>query len=657
MADLENMLLEAAGRKNSPVRKRQKLRNTRTKHDDASFSDNESDSKEEDSDKGVGNVNKRPTTSASNVPLKKRFELETTKRGNKNNNVGDEGKSQGKEGELKDHEDGIREDDSSEESDDIGRNLYKNEDDKKRLTKMTELEREMILSERATKKGDKELKEKMIMRMNREKNNTIAKASSSNNKPSPLPSSTKIRSSARNAEKTAAKGDVLSELRAKRMKQQIVDHHGKSEMKKKKTEILENSPSSSSESESVVRSESEKESSSDDDGELVDSDDDKNIDDLDKPTFEDIKEITIRRSRLVKWLNEPFFEELMVGCFVRIGIGKSENVPVYRLCMVQRVEWGDPNKHYKVENKVTHKYLICVWGSESSAAKFQVAVVSDSAPLEKEFKQWHREVERTCSYMPSKVNVMEKKEAIKRTNRYVYSAATVKQMLEEKKTAPSRPLNIAVEKDRLKRELDIAESKNDEAWMERIQKKLVELEELRRARENNVKAIRLDEMNRKNRVENFKNLSEHRNMNANLKAGEEGYDPFSRRWTRSRNYYNEDQGKENKEGKGEKDEKKIVGVEATKESLKEAADAGKLIDTTAPVDVGTESNMLHDFEVSISLAELKKFGKGQELRKDVFFARKQKIEAIVGYQVPENDGRKHPLTLTISDYKRRMGLL
>jgi RNA polymerase-associated protein RTF1 len=152
----------------------------------------------------------------------------------------------------------------------------------------------MILSERATKKGDKELKEKMIMRMNREKNNTIAKASSSNNKPSPLPSSTKIRSSARNAEKTAAKGDVLSELRAKRMKQQIVDNHGKSEMKKKKTEILENSPSSSSESESVVRSESEKESSSDDDGELVDSDDDKNIDDLDKPTFEDIKEITIR---------------------------------------------------------------------------------------------------------------------------------------------------------------------------------------------------------------------------------------------------------------------------------------------------------------------------------------------------------------------------
>ncbi|XP_027186810.1 protein RTF1 homolog [Cicer arietinum] len=667
MADLENMLLEAAGRKNSPVRKRNKVRNSRTKHEGASFSDGGSDdSKEEDSDKVTCNASKRPTTCASNVPLKKRLELEVSKRGNNNNNEnGNKGKGSDQ---LKDE----REDDDSSEEFDLGNDLYKNEGDKQRLAKMTELEREMILSDRATKKSDKEIKDKF--RMKRENAIGKPKASSNSNHSSPLPSSTKIRSSARHAEKTAAKGDVLSELRAKRMKQQTLDNNnGKSEigsssssskgaMKKKqkmtetKLEII--SPSSSSQSESTVRSESERESS-DDDGELVDSDDDKNMDELDKPTFEDIKEITIRRSRLVKWLNEPFFEELMVGCFVRIGIGKSEKGPIYRLCMVQRVDCGDPKKHYKVENRVTHKYLICVWGSENSAAKFQVAVASDSSPLEKEFKQWLREVERTCSHMPSKQNVLEKKEAIRRTNTYVYSAATVKQMLEEKKSAPSRPLNVAVEKDRLKNEMEIAKSKNDEAWIDRINAKLEDLEASRRARETDVKAIRLTEMNRKNRVENFKSLSEYRQMNANLKEGEEGYDPFSRRWTRSRNYYNENQGKEIKGEKDENDKgkEKIVGVEETKESLEAAANAGKLIDTIAPVDCGTESNMLHDFELSISLVELKSFGGKQELRRNVFFDRKQKIEATVGYQVPENDGRKHALTLTISDYKRRRGLL
>ncbi|KAF9607033.1 hypothetical protein IFM89_030806 [Coptis chinensis] len=44
-------------------------------------------------------------------------------------------------------------------------------------------------------------------------------------------------------------------------------------------------------------------------------------------------------------------------------------------------------------------------------------------------------------------------------------------------------------------------------------------------------------MNKKNRDENFKNASEKKPVNTSFKAGEEGYDPFSRRWTKSRNYF------------------------------------------------------------------------------------------------------------------------
>lgn len=640
MADLENMLLEAAGRTSSPQRKRHKFRNLKKKRDGESFSNGGSDSKEEDSDDGADATSKKPPRCASNVPLKKRLDLNRRDSTNKE----DEGV--------------VREDGSSESE--VGSDLYKSENDKQRLSKMTELEREMILSDRAAKKCDKEFKEKLRMKKNN--NNANANANTSSTQTT-LPSSRKVRSSARHAEKTAAIGDVLSELRAKRKKQQIMDStpgpSSSSKGMKQKSEIKE-SQSSSSESESVMRSESEKESS--DDGGLADSDDDKDMNEPEKPTYEDIKEITIKRSRLVKWLNEPFFEELIVGCFVRIGIGRSKNESVYRLCMVQKIDCGELNRDYKVENRVTNKHLVCVWGSESSAKKFQVVVVSDSAPLEKEFRQWLREVERTCSHMPSKVNILEKKEAIKRTNTYIYSAATVKQMLEEKKSVPCRPLNIAVEKDRLKRELEIAKSKENEEETDRIIKKLAELEATRQAREKDTKALRLAEMNKKNRFENFKNLSEHRQiMNANLKAGEEGYDPFSRRWTRSRNYYNSDQGKECKEEKGDevsgevskgKEEEPVT----TKAALQAAAAAGKLTDTEAPVDGGIESNMLHDFDLQISLAELGNLGGPQGLR-NVFLARKQKIEAIVGCQIRENDESRHVLTLSISDYKRRRGLL
>ena len=60
-----------------------------------------------------------------------------------------------------------------------------------------------------------------------------------------------------------------------------------------------------------------------------------------------------------------------------------------------------------------------------------------------------------------------------------------------------------------------------------------------------------------------------------------------------------------------------------------AADAGKLINTMTPVDQGTSSNSLHNFELLISLATLQKFG-GPQGAQEGFMARKQRIEATVG---------------------------
>ena len=44
------------------------------------------------------------------------------------------------------------------------------------------------------------------------------------------------------------------------------------------------------------------------------------------------------RSKQAKWFMEPFFEELIVGCFVRFGIGLKDGQSIYRLCMVQNVD-------------------------------------------------------------------------------------------------------------------------------------------------------------------------------------------------------------------------------------------------------------------------------------------------------------------------------
>ncbi|XVE51301.1 hypothetical protein DITRI_Ditri02bG0029200 [Diplodiscus trichospermus] len=309
-----------------------------------------------------------------------------------------------------------RERDSNDESD-VGDDLYKNEDDRRQLAQLTELERELVLSKRTDKRGDKKFTEKI--RSKRDNN----RPSWSRKETPPLPSSHGVRSSARSADRAAAKDNALNELRAKQLKQ----------------------------------SDSEDEGSTGDGG-MVDSDDEMGTCGPDGPSFDDIKEITIRRSKLAKWFMEPFFEELIVGCFVRVGIGRSRSGPIYRLCMVRNVDATDLERTYELENKTTYKYLNVVWGNESSAARWQMAMISDSPPQEEEFRQLIREVERSGSRMPSKQDVLEKKEALHKAKTFVYSTTIVKQMLQEKNSTSTRPLNIAAEKDRLRRDLEIAQS-------------------------------------------------------------------------------------------------------------------------------------------------------------------------------------------------------
>ena len=48
-------------------------------------------------------------------------------------------------------------------------------------------------------------------------------------------------------------------------------------------------------------------------------------------TKEELEDVRVSRHRLEMWCHMPFFKKVMNGCFVRIGIGNREGVPVYRV--------------------------------------------------------------------------------------------------------------------------------------------------------------------------------------------------------------------------------------------------------------------------------------------------------------------------------------
>ncbi|KAH9626092.1 hypothetical protein KSS87_012427 [Heliosperma pusillum] len=629
-ADLENMLLEAAGRTGASSRNKKSHIPSKREHH-GSYSDDGSDSKDDDSDDDHRRAGKKPTQ----VPLKKRSKKRDDDQGSEE--IDHKDASSGREG-------------YSSDDSDVGSDLYKDDNDREELSKMSELQREIILSDRAMRKDDRKLHKQMRSRMVSEK------VLQSTTDISPLGSSRGLRSSARNADKIAAKADVLKEYKARRLKR---DPDVKQRLGNEQFDSIEYSPKKRK---GVAPFGSGSSSESDDEsgGGADYSDDDRDKTDSDIPTYEHIRKITIRRSKLAKWFMEPFFEELIVGCFVRVGIGMKNDRSVYRLCIVQNVDASDPNKRYQLENRMTHKYLSCVWGHENSAARWQMARISDSPPTLEEFNEWRKEVDRTGGRMPHRVEVEEKRDAIEKTNSFIYSAETVKQMLQEKKSVSARPLNIAAEKEKLRRELECAQEREDDAEIERIQARLHELQAVRQGQEHDSKALKLAEMNRKNRAENYR-VSSVKASDRGLNPGDAGYDPFSRRWTRSKNYYSAKQ----EGGVPTTEVTANVVAKSTKSSKAEpeatsaqvaAAGAGKLVDTLAPVDQGTESNSLHNFELQISLNRLEMYG-GAYGAATAFLDRKQRIEAKIGCRVPEDDGRRHPLTLSVGDYKRRRGLL
>ncbi|ONM18697.1 Protein RTF1-like protein [Zea mays] len=217
---------------------------------------------------------------------------------------------------------------------------------------------------------------------------------------------------------------------------------------------------------------------------------------LDPLKFDDRKSITLRRSKLVKWFMEPFFDDLIFECFMWLGIGKTE--------------YG------------TLSYRMCI--------------VSDSPPKEEEFMEWLQKEDRNGACIPTQQEVLGKKEAIQEAYNFEYSAATVQQMLRDKSVV-RHPINIVAEKDRLRSELSMALSRRNEAKAERMRVKQKNLQRRPQPESKDNKVANLESMNWKNRADNFKNALELKLVNISLKAGESGYDPFLRRWTRSRNYY------------------------------------------------------------------------------------------------------------------------
>jgi RNA polymerase-associated protein RTF1 len=440
--------------------------------------------------------------------------------------------------------------------------LVEDEEDAARLAKMSEFDREMLLAERAEQRQQKVQRDQIL----------AAEAAAENAKAKGAQ-----RRSGREVREETAKKSAMEELKAARQrKAQGKKAHDAEDIDAAAADSDQGGEDGPQRHQGAYYSDD-----SEEDGEdrgpggtrwaaRDRTEEDEEADE--EADFEELKSIQVRRHKLEEWINKPHFESTLPGCMVRVVAGEKktpDNVPVmlnarpeqrYMVVQVVGVEQVVPGFHKFLEGGQgwkspypfgpdgikTSKWLRVLRGT--SERLWPLAQVSNSGFTEEEFASWHRACESVAAAagggQKRQITRGEVAEVHKRlidADSYVYTAEDVARMLEEKRLKGQGTRNVAIEMARLERERDAAVERNDEERVLEVQQEIAALEATAAAA-NAAKqgaAASMAQLNKKNAEKNFKSA---------FKSGKDGaggggaaagtLDPFSRRATRTKNYWN-----------------------------------------------------------------------------------------------------------------------
>ncbi|XP_014469395.1 PREDICTED: RNA polymerase-associated protein RTF1 homolog [Dinoponera quadriceps] len=323
------------------------------------------------------------------------------------------------------------------------------------------------------------------------------------------------------------------------------DHKGGSKTKLKASDIYsdDSGSSDSAEEEEVVKPTSQRRSSSSESRDS-DSDNDKksitsNKAKPKKPVYistkEDLNKIRLSRHKMERFVHLPFFDRVVQGCFVRIGIGNNNGKPVYRVAEISGV--CETGKIYQLGGTRTNKGLKLRHGAQERV--FRLEFVSNQEFTDSEFLKW----KETCALqgisMPTFDEVDQKLKDIKEALVYEFKEEDIEKIVREKERFKQTPYNYAMKKAQLMRERDAANCRGDDETASRLNQELSELEEraseLDKMRTASISSISyINDRNRKRNVEEAEKA-----IMEELKAskGKKVDDPFTRRSTKPRMVY------------------------------------------------------------------------------------------------------------------------
>jgi len=546
--------------------------------------------------------------------------------------------------------------------------LYKDEADRKALAKMTELDREMILMERATERDNLQERRRNAIQAQKAAPGPKkgSKAAGSRAKAPTEPSGKTltdqeidamyVRTSnrARGINKDSAKDSALQALQKTR--ESRAQRSGTREARAKQKEEREAALSDEDEQLSEVDSDDDRGADLEDDRRRgLSAYEDEDEEEQEEAAYEDICAIQIKRDLLEKWVNHPFFADVVKDLFVRIAVGEDpqSKETMYVVARIESVEErlrsdGTPAV-YPISNGgvKTSKWINCVRGT--SGKQFEMRLVSNRTISPDEFEVWRKYSEKEMrkkpdmdlDLIPTKANVARCKQQLKRGHEYTYTAEDVRKIVEEKKQRGEVHVNFVAERARLTNLLTYAITMEDESQEMEVRQQLEDLKEKAAQRQQQLlvekQRANLADLNVRNAQRNFKELQK-------LSVTEGGWtavtddDPFSRRKTRPMTYWKTKAGQA-EAAAIEKAAEAAQGESAREGEIRAHLARKKAVEELVKMRLEVDTSALDAARDSGQLAK-KLLGRNWDRQKVAYFSR----------------GSTGAKTLTLNDYRRRAGL-
>jgi len=251
-------------------------------------------------------------------------------------------------------------------------------------------------------------------------------------------------------------------------------------------------------------------------------------------TKEEIEKIRLSRFKLDKFVHLPIFKKTVIGCYVRVGIGRSpEGKDVYRCCEI--VDTCETGKIYNVMKSKTNLGLKLRHGKDTRI--FRLQFISNNPLSESEFEKYKKACVDGNTSLPTNAHVAQKQKDIKYALEYRFSTADVEKILASKKKFDNNPKNYAMKKAELTKLRDMAaftgEKEKERDYSTELDNLEKRAEDLDSKRTSSISTISfINDRNRKNNV-----VRAYKGIMEEVKQKEidgEVDDPFTRRKTRPR---------------------------------------------------------------------------------------------------------------------------